>query len=103
AAEGSIHVVAETSARRLLDDGLADEAEVPGHSQSDIGQRELDHLTLAGEAAVALGGEYRGRGEKAGHRVPSRQHVVHGTLVSVGAGYERKAQCRVDRVVDRGG
>src|SRR5207253_4558097 len=101
AAESSINVIAETSARRLFDDGLADEAEVPGHGKTDIREAELDELAVACEAAVALGGEYRSRGEKAGHGVPRRQHVVHRTVVSVGARYERKAERRVDRVVDR--
>src|SRR5207248_2528669 len=88
AAERPENVVAETPARLGLEHSLTDESQVPRHREADVREAELDKLTFTGEAAVPVGGEDGRRGEETGHRVPGRQHVVHGTLGVLGPGDE---------------
>ena len=65
-----------------------------------LGERGDDLLPFPAAAAVALGGEQRGREVKPGGDIPGRQDVVDRSAARPGD--QRKAARRVDRVVDRG-
>ena len=99
--ERAVHLIAEPAAGLRRQQRLGQVAQVSGHGQSNIGQAEFDELALSGQMTMAVGGEDGERGEKAGHRVPGRQHVIDRCLVAFGPGDPRKAKGRIDRIVDR--
>src|SRR6185503_4235978 len=74
--ECAVKVVAVLRLVLTAERGLGDAAEVADHREGDVGERELDQLALAAAAAVALGGEDSGRGQRAHLHVPSGEDAV---------------------------
>ena len=70
--------------------------------QSDVREAELDKLPHTVEPAMPFGREDGEGREQSCHGVPCRQHVIHGTLMTLRPCQPWEPKRGVDRVVDRG-